>query len=187
MENAAASNINMHKYKYTTFAVVFEAFIKKPSKMALKEWMDLCWLIDQGTKPNGENETILKHAQQFEAEACTSCLWLLFCAGTSKRERCRVQERLSVSVSFIDSTFHLWSKLMLLSQSSHYTESIHLITPHGLYQMFSRKCQKMTARSWYAGVLYLTLMCFFLTRDNRSEYCPWSLTRDNWERLKDIN
>ncbi len=187
MENAAASNINMHKYKYTTFAVVFEAFIKKPSKMALKEWMDLCWLIDQGTKPNGENETILKHAQQFEAEACTSCLWLLFCAGTSKRERCRVQERLSVSVSFIDSTFHLWSKLMLLSQSSHYTESIHLITPHGLYQMFSRKCQKMTARSWYAGVLYLTLMCFFLTRDNRSEYFHWSLTRDNWERLKDIN
>lgn len=109
MENAAASNINMHKYEYkTTFAVVFEAFIKKPSKSALKEGiLDLRCLIDQGTKPNGENETILKHAQQFEAEACTSCLWLLFCTGTSKRERCRVQERLSVSVSFIDSTFHL--------------------------------------------------------------------------------
>ncbi len=136
--------------------------LKKPSKSALKEWiLDLRCLIDQGTKPNGENETILKHAQQFEAEACTSCLWLLFCTGTSKRERCRVQESLSVSVSFIDSTFHLWSKLMLLSQSSHYTESIHLITPYGLYQMFSWKCQKITARSRYAGVLYLTLMCFF--------------------------
>lgn len=157
------------KYKCenkTTFAVIFEAFIKKPSKIALKEWiLDLCCLIDQGIKPNWENETILKHAQQFEAEACTSCLWLLFCSGTSKCECCRVQERLSVSVSFIDSTFHLWSKLMLLSQSSHYTESIHLITPYGLYQMFSWKCQKMTARSRYAGVLYLTLMCFFFSAE----------------------
>lgn len=53
-----------------------------------------------------------------------------------------------------------WSKL-LLSQHSHYTESIHLITPYGLYQMLSWNCQKTAARCRDAALLYSTLVRFF--------------------------